>query len=672
VLAVFREAGATFKPPSKLTVSEWAEQKRILSSESSSTVGRYRCSIAPYQRAMMDAVHVPGVEEIVYFTGAQLGKSLCEENIGGYFMSEDPSPIIWMWPTLEVAKEWAVDTLEPLIRDTPALAELISAGSRKSGNRTAFKAFPGGWLAVIGANSPSGLRRRRARVVIADEIDGYEASAGDEGDAIELVAQRSVTFWNAIRLLASTCTIKGESRIEAAYEASSGQKYWVRCKDCKEFQILKWAQITYPKNEEPTVSNVVYACEHCGSAHYETDKHPMLAAGEWRAQRPHIVARQGFWLSALYSPFEPWWKLVVKWKRAMAQRENPELLKTFVNLSLAETFEEKEEAIDREGLVRRCEHYTPMLLPDGVVLVTCGVDVQPDRLLAQVRGWGRGFESWSIEYKTFEGDTSILKGRTNEAGQYLPSAWEKLDEFLQKTYVHARGVRLDIGATFIDSGDQAQEVYAFTRAIELDRRVFACKGMSTFDHPAIKPFNRNNRAHARMYPVGVSQIKKQIYAWLKIETPGPGYMHFTDHHCDAGYFDELTCEKLKKKYEKGFPVRYWEKPVGVRNEVLDCNVYAYAALLSLSEHPGKMLDRLRAELVEDARKLKEKEDPRQISLLEDLAEALDEKGLHQTAEKIKEQAAAIAQPLPEPPPEPEEPKSVEDRAPRAKIRNRWI
>jgi phage terminase large subunit GpA-like protein len=622
VLAVFQEAGMVLKPPSKLTVSQWAEKERMLSSESSATTGRYRCSIAPYQRAMMDAVHIPGVEEIDFFTAAQLGKSTCEENIGGFFMHEDPSPILWMWPTLEVAKEWAADTLEPAIRDTPALAEIVTAGARKTGNKTTFKSFPGGWIAVIGANSPSGLRRRRARIVICDEVDGYDASAGGEGDPIELVSQRGTGFWNFLRILASTCTVKGESRIEGAYEASNRQKYWVKCKDCGGAQVLKWKQIVCPKDEEPTVANTFYACEHCGSAHDETDKRAMLQSGSWVAERPEIVKRQGFWLSALYSPFEPWYKLVAKFRHATAHSENPELLKTFVNLSLAETWEEKEVDIDKEGLVRRCEHYTPALLPDGVILLTAGVDVQPDRLLVQVKGWGRNFESWSIDYAQIEGDTSTLKGRTNAAGQYLQSPWEKLDEFLQREYAHVRGVRLDIAATLVDSGDQTQEVYLFTKGIDLDRWVFAAKGMSTFDHPAIKPHNRNNKANVRMYPVGVSQIKKLLYQWLKIETPGPGYMHFTHHHCDAAYFDELTCERLKKKYEHGHPKKFWEKPAGARNEVLDCNVYAYAALLILSPEPLKLLERFRAQMMEEARKIKERGDPRQMELLAN-ADAVD-------------------------------------------------
>src|SRR5207302_9020911 len=186
--------------------------------ESSAESGRYRVARAPYQRGMMDAIHQPGVKEIVYFTSAQVGKSLCLENIFDYFVDMDPCPTIWMWPTLDTAKEWSADTLDPMIRDTPALAAKVQDGSRKGGNKALLKRYPGGYLSIIGANSPASLRRRRARIIDADEIDAYPASAGEEGDPISLVAKRSVTFWNALQVLSSTPTIKGESRIEAAYE----------------------------------------------------------------------------------------------------------------------------------------------------------------------------------------------------------------------------------------------------------------------------------------------------------------------------------------------------------------------------------------------------------------------------------------------------------------------
>lgn len=679
VLSVFQEAAQVFKPPPLSTVSQWAERKRMLSSESSSYVGLYSAEIAPYQTGMMDAINIPGVEENVFFTSAQIGKSLCLENMFGYFVDEDPCPIIYMWPTLDVARGWSAETLAPLLRDTPALAEKVTEGGRKTGAGALFKSFPGGWLAVIGAASPAGLRRRRARIIFCEEIDDENyAAAGQEGDPLELVWKRSTTFWNRVRVLASTCTVKGESRIEARYEASNKQKFWVKCPECGDAQVLQWERLSFPKDidlEQLDENNVVYACLGCGAALHEWQKAEMLRSGEWRADAPEITKIQGFWINELYSPFVKWHQMARAWLEALKERENPQRLKTFVNLSLARTWEEKEIEIDREGLVRRCEDYTPDRVPDGVVVITAAGDVQPDYIKVQVRGWGRGFESWSLEWKRFDGDTSVLRS----ADPARPSPWEQLDVFLQKEYVHERGVRLDIAATFIDSGHLTGVVYEFTKSIDLDRRVFACKGMSTFDHPELRPHNRNNKMHVRMYPVGVSQIKRRIYQWLRLETKGPGYMHFTHHHNDAEYFDELTVEKLKKRYERGFPVRFWEKPDGARNEALDCTVYSYAALLSLSENPAKLLERLREDLMKRAREIAEerrrKADPNQLALL-DLEAALvppiapvpivvDEAVKPETAAEVPAQTAtSTADPQPAP--------ESAARLPRIRTRSSWI
>ena len=612
VVEVFEQAGDVLKPPPSLTVKDWAEANRVIATESGAYAGKYRVKVAPYQAAMMNAVHIPGVEEIVFFTAAQIGKSTCMENIQGYFMHADPSSIICMWPTEKVAKEWSIDTLDPLLRETPALAAMFEDGSRKRANGTFFKKFPGGWLSIIGANAAANLRRRRARIVFVDEVDGIDDSAAGsgnkkEGDPIEIVASRSETFWNRLRVLASTCTIKGESRIEARYKISNRQKYWVPCPHCSAFagkpdgfQLLKRANID---------SSGAYRCEHCAALIEEREKPWMLEYGEWRADRPEITKIQGFWINKLYSPFVTWAQLNEKFHKASAQRhENPELLKAVVTLDLAETWEVRDEDLDKEGLVKRCEDYPPPALPDGVIVVTAGLDVQEDRILCEVVGWGKGFpnpESWSIDWHQFNGDTA------------KPEIWQQVDEYLAQEYLHARGIHLEIAAKFIDAGYHANEVYGFTKPRWKDR-IFASRGSGNFNHVPLGRMNRNNKMKAPMYPVGVSQIKLSVYRWLKVQAPGPGYMHFSHRHNDADYFQQLTSETLQKDYKNGFPVKYWYKQPGARNEALDCRVYAYAALLSLSENPGKMLERQREMLLEEARKLAEarrkKIDPNQMAL----------------------------------------------------------
>lgn len=612
VLALFAEAAQVLKPPPKMTVTEWAEANRYVSTETSASSGMYRAALAPYQRGMQDAVTIPGVEEVVLFTSSQIGKSTCLENIMAYFIAEDPCPIIHMWPTLEVAKDWSADTLTPLIRDNPCLDSKITSAGRKTGAGALFKAFPGGSLAIIGANSPVGLRRRRARVVIADEVDGYGRSAGAEGDPITLVAKRSETFWNAVRVLSSTCTIKGESRIEAAYLKSNRQKYQVPCIHCTEanngeldgFQVLKFKRLDIDKvfPHEGTV----YPCEHCGVALTEADKPWMLKHGKWVAERPEVVSVQGFWINSLYSPFVSWAKLAKKFLDAVNDRENPNVLKAFVQTDLAETWEEKEEKLDKDHLMERREDYTHLELPDGILVLTAGVDVQPDRLELVVKGWGKGQESWCVDWTRLEGDTSKKE------------VWARLDEYLLKTFYHSKGVRMEIASCFIDSGFRAGNIYDFTKT-RVDRRIFATKGYSGFNKPLVGKWSKNNQQRVRLYPLGVDVLKELVYSRLKIGEYGAGYMHFSKEKNDLDYFTQLTCEHIERKYKNGFPMRYWKKPEGARNEALDCEVLALAAFLSLAPDINGLLDYLKRDLQKRAALVaeqKKKGDPNQLGLLE--------------------------------------------------------
>lgn len=667
VIATFQEAAEVLKPPPKFTVSSWAERCRMLSTEASSEAGRYRVSRAPYQRGMMDAVNLPGVTKVTYFTGAQLGKSTCFENIFAYFCAEDPCSIIYMWPTDLVAKAWSVDTLEPMIRDTPSLEHLFLKGSRKSANSTLFKKFPGGHLSLIGANSASGLRRRRARVVFCEEIDGYPPSAGEEGDPRSLVRKRQETFWNAVMLEASTCTIKGMSAIEASYEDSNQQKFFVPCPHCSEvdgklegFQVLRWKRMeidhVYPH------TGTEYMCEHCGALIAETYKDWMLANGEWRAEHPERAEHQGFWLSTLYSPFKTWAGMAADFLNAVAHRENPELLKAFVTLSLAETWADEETKIDEEELMKRREDYLSSALPDGVTVLTAGVDVQEDRFELVVKGWGKGQESWCVDWVRIDGDTA------------KEETWAKLDAFLLNArYTHARGVKLDIASAFIDTGFRAAEVFKFTKT-RWDRRVHACRGFAGFNRAPVGKWNRSNQAKQKVYPVHVDVVKELVYSRLRLTDKGAGYMHFSTAKNDLEYFKQLKSEKLRRKYVKGFPVRFWEKPAGARNEALDCEVYATAALLALAEDPAKMLAFLREKLLAEAKRIAEERklrvDPNQLDLLSEGAVASD------SALALGSRDAALAPRSPESTEEPAvvapEPEKQQETTPRVIIRRSWV
>lgn len=232
---------------------------------------------------------------------------------------------------------------------------------------------------MAGSNSPSSLASRPVRIVLCDEVDRYPLSAGAEGDPVNLAKKRATTFWNRKIVLTSTPTIKDLSRIEQAYLQSDQRRYYVPCKHCGQYQTLKWGQIKWSAD---SLETTYYQCEVNNCLLYDTDKQQMLQQGQWQAEG---VAGNvaGFHLSELYSPWVSWSKIVTEFLKAKLM---PETLKTWVNTTLGETWEEGGETIDETNLLARKENWGNKV-PDGVVLITAGVDVQNDRLEMEIVGW---------------------------------------------------------------------------------------------------------------------------------------------------------------------------------------------------------------------------------------------------------------------------------------------
>jgi len=518
-------------PPPRLSVAQWADQKRMLDSQSSAEPGRWLTSRAEYQRGVMDACSDPAVREVVFMCAAQLGKSECLNNTIGYYMDYDPCPILLMQPTLDLAMAYSKDRITAgLLKSTPSLRDKVKDSKVKdSGNTHLHKVFPGGALSLVGSNSPSSLASRPIRVVLCDEVDRYSVSAGEEGDPISLAKRRTATFWNRKIILVSTPTSKGASRIETAYEESDQRRYFVPCHDCETEQTLKWSQVHWDNEDHRSAR---YICEHCGSIWTDSDRNKAVSRGRWVATRPFIGVA-GFHLNALYSP---WAVLADAVEEFLAARKDPMRLKTFVNTFLGETWEERGDQVDDYAISKRKESYPAM--PEEVVLLTAGVDVQDDRLEVEIVGWGAGEESWQIDYHIIYGDPSA------------PRLWAQLDEILLKTYDHPTGEDMIIRATCVDSGGhhtRAVYNYAKTRA---GHRVFAIKGVGGEGKPIIGRASRNNVGKVPLYAVGVDTAKELHYSRLRIEEPGPGYCHFQAKRDDE-YFRQLTAEKMVTTYHKG-------------------------------------------------------------------------------------------------------------------------
>lgn len=575
---ILRRTRRLVKSPPRLTVSEWADRYRRLSHESSAEPGQWFTARAEYQRGMMDAVSDPSVETVVIMSSAQVGKTEILNNVIGFHIHQDPSPALLVQPTIEMVETWSKDRLAPMLRDTPALRGLVKdPRSRDSGNTLRQKSFPGGQIAMAGANSPASLASRPVRLVLLDEVDRFPPSAGTEGDPVSLATKRSQTFWNRKIVITSTPTTKGASRIEAAFEESDQRNYEVPCPVCGSFQVLRWGQLKWDKDDKGRASNVRYECEHCRAQLTEPDKLRMIRNGRWVATKPWITRVAGFHLNELYSPWSSWDSMAVAFLEA---KKRPETLRTFINTSLGETWEEEGITVDDASLMSRRENYgKDDPLPEGVLLLTAGADVQDDRLEATVWGWGLADESWVVAHATFRGNPE-----TSQA------VWRDLDDWLLRPWSNESGNSLRIASACVDSGGHAtQQVYGFCRKRE-SRRVWPIIGRSGAGLPILRIGARRTKQKVALGIVGTDTAKGLLFSRLGVAEFGPGYIHFSRDLTDE-WFSQLTAEKLMTKHVKGVPTRIWKK-VRARNEALDCAVYALAAKESLNANLERIAQRM--------------------------------------------------------------------------------
>lgn len=517
----------------------------------------------------MDTVNHPEVDTVVIMSSSQVGKTETCLNIIGYFIHQDPCPILFMEPTLEIAEAYSKDRLIPMIRDTPILSEIFPVARSKDGTQTLLhKKFPGGHVTLIGSNSAAGVSSRPIRVFIADEVDRYPPSAGTEGNPLSLGDKRTTTFWNRKKIRVSSPTVKGASEIEREFEASDKRYYHVPCPQCGKFQKLEWEYVRWEQDRPETA---VYICCHCGAAWNDAMRWEAVMQGRWIAEAP-FKGIAGFHIWEAYSP---WSKLsemanaFLKAKHAADQGDN-EPLKAFVNTVLGKTWEERGEAPTQEPLLARRENYSADSLPYRILYLTAGVDVQDNRLEIEIVGWraekrGDPIESWGLDDFALYGDPS--KGEV----------WEELDQVLLREYMSEDGRRLRIAATAIDSGGHHTDaVYRFCNK-RYGRHVYAIKGADGARPIWPRRAGKSKKYASLVWLVGVDTAKDAIYSSLRVTEPGPGYAHFPIAYRQE-YFKQLTSEQIRTRYVKGHPVRYWFLPAGQRNEALDRRVYALAAI----------------------------------------------------------------------------------------------
>jgi phage terminase large subunit GpA-like protein len=575
---------ALFNPPPDISVSQWAINNRVLPKGTTSRPGPFKPEL--FQIEMMDVVLDPLIHEVVIMKSTQVGYSdAVINNICGYFIDADPQPIMLVQPTIENAKDYGKKRITPMIESCAALREKIRPpSSRRAGNTLALKEFPGGFLKLTGANSGAGLRSDPVPILLFDEVDGYPLDVDGEGSPIAIGTRRTDGFANFKIVKGSTpAKPKGLSPIEHDFLRSDMRRFFVPCPFCGFMQPLRWRdpappngtgayRLVYETNSDGQVApaSVAYLCSSsaCAKQIGERYKQQMLNAGKWVPEFPERPTA-GFHINALYSPWrENWHALAQEWSEANKEG-NPEKLKAFINLRLGETWEEQGDAIEALALKARLEEYQSEV-PDGVGILTASVDVQSDRLEVVVKGWGEKEESWLIAYQQCFGDP----------GQ--ETVWNELDTFLLSTWDSVSGRKVKIACVMIDSGGlHTDSVYRFVRARQ-HRKIFALKGSSEAGKEILGKFSVNNQYRVKLWMLGTDTAKDRIFARMKIPAPGPGYMHLPDFAEDE-YLAQLTSEKAVRRYRRGKgTIREYIK-TRARNEALDLEVYALAALYVLGQ-----------------------------------------------------------------------------------------
>lgn len=567
-----------WRPPARLSLSEWADANYYLSAESSAEAGRWRT--ISYQREIMDAITDPAIEFVTLKKSSRVGGTKILNATIGYYMDQDPCPILLVQPTVDDAEGYSKEEIAPMLRDCPKLRKLVGdQDSKKSSSTILSKSFPGGVLTMVGANSGRGFRRVSRRVVLFDETDGYPASAGNEGDQIRLGIKRSEYYWNRKIVAVSTPLVAGASRIDDMFDDGDQRHYHVPCPDCGFVDVLVFREqerghfMQWPEGEP---LSAYFVCKGNGCIIEHESKLGMLDAGEWIADstsRGH--ASFHIWAAYSTSPNATWGQIAEEF--ISANKGGPEKLRTFINTTLGETWTDKGEAPEWERLHARREQYPIGSVPEGVKFLTSGVDVQKDRFVVEVVGWAQNKESWSIDAFEIHGDTAD------------DATWSLLDEALGRSYPRSDGHgELSITVLAIDSGYNTQTVYNWARRHSM-QRVIACKGMTSASTllGVASPVDLNVRGRRRqrgykVWPVGVGIAKSELYGWLRLKAPvdgddyPAGYCHFPEHAPE--FFKQLTAEHLVAvRKRSGFTLMEWHLLPNRENHWLDCRILARVA-----------------------------------------------------------------------------------------------
>lgn len=540
------------RPPLRHDLSIWLEAHVRLPEDVSAVPGPIR--LYPFQRGIADAISDPLVSRVTVLKSVRIGYTTLVIGAVANYVANDPAPVLIVVPTEDDCRRLVVNDLEPIFEASPSLKAVLSGDQMENNRNTMLsRRFPGGSLKAVAAKAPRNLRAHNARVLIIDEADAMEMTR--EGSPIMLAERRTLSFPDRKIIIGSTPVFEETSHVSRAYRSSDQRIYEVPCPECGDFHEIKWKDIRWPEGEP---RKAAWACPSCGSVIEERHKVAMVENGRWRATAPHVEGHAGFRLNALISSLAnaSWGVLAAEFLQA---KESPEELQAFTNTVLGEAWTQSGDEIDDGDLYARSEVFSLDKIPDEVLCITAGVDVQRDRLEAALYGWDREGTAYALGHRVIWGQPSDLE------------TWAELDELLRDRFAHPLGGKIGIEAACIDSGDgeTMEAVYAFAFP-RMRKKIMAIKGTT-----GTRPWIEKSRQKIRggfLWIVGVDGLKAHIFSRLG----NPGALRFS-RELGQAWFEQLASERLVTRYSRGQPQRRFERIPGRRAEALDCTVYAFAA-----------------------------------------------------------------------------------------------
>jgi phage terminase large subunit GpA-like protein len=556
---------ASLLPPPRLQLSRWIEANIHLP-EVSAQPGPMR--LWPWQPAIADAIGDSTIERVTLLKPSRVGfTALVVSGIGAFIVNE-PSAILVLLPTESDTRDFIVSDVEPTFDASPALRQALSP-DREGGERDTLtsRKFVGGSLKIVASKAPRNLRRHAARILIVDEADACEVGA--EGDPIRLAEQRTLTYSNRKIIIGSTPIFAETSAVLRSYDVSDRRIFECPCPRCGAYTEIQWSHIIWPEGKP---EDAAFQCPHCKEMIVERFKPQMVGAGQWRATRPEVQGHAGFRLNSLISLLAnaTWGKLAQEFLTA---KDDPSLLQVFSNVVLAQGWSVPS-MVDENALAARAEDFGLNNIPREVLVVTCGADVQDDRVEISICGWSRDSTCWILGHIVIWGSFQDV------------STWDEVDEVLRTKWRHPLGGRIGVDAAIVDmsDGDHTDVVINFCLR-RRSKRVFAGKGL----YGARPGFAmaKNKASKDKFALVGVDGLKNVLFDRLQ---RGQG-IRFSKS-LEPIFYEQLASERRVIRYVRGQPTRRFERIGKVRNEALDCMVYAFAARQSVSI----IYDRREAEL----------------------------------------------------------------------------